>query len=176
MREKFYILKAMLLLMCLTMPVMRPASSHTFHTSLMRMEYNREEQSVEISLQVFAHDLENILSKRNGKRIRLDKTADAAKLTLAYLSEAINLKNKDGQVKTFSWIGMQSQADTVWLYVETKMPEGLEGAQVRNRIFFDLLHDQVNLVHVKFDGKKADLVFKRGEDFKAITETKREAK
>jgi hypothetical protein len=43
------------------------ASAHTFHTSLMRLEYNTKEQNVEISIQVFAHDLETILSKRAGK-------------------------------------------------------------------------------------------------------------
>jgi uncharacterized protein DUF6702 len=48
------------------------------------------------------------------------------------------------------------------------MPEGLRGAQIRNRIFFDLLDDQVNLVHIKYDDKKADLVFKPGDDFKPI--------
>jgi hypothetical protein len=174
MRNRLYILTGTLLLVALTcFPAEGGSARHTFHTSLMQAEYNEQEKSVEISIQVFAHDLENILSKRNGKRIRLDKTPDADKLTLAYLSEAVNLKNREGQLKTFSWVGMESQADAVWLYIETKMPEGLQGAQLRNRIFFDLLEDQVNLVHIKYEGKKADLVFKPGEGFKAIVETKR---
>jgi hypothetical protein len=138
------------------------------------MEYNEQEQTVEISVQVFAHDLENILSRRSNKRVRLDNTPGASDLTLAYLRDAVNLKNRDGQLKSFEWVGMEAKADTVWLYVEAKMPEGLEGAQMRNRIFFDLLDDQVNLVHIKYAGKKADLVFKPGEDFKAIAEVKRD--
>lgn len=152
------------------------APAHTFHTSLMQVEYNEKEQLVEISLQVFTHDLENVLSRRSGKNVRLDKTPQAPQLTLAYLNETINLKNRDGQVKTLSWVGMEPQADAVWLYVETKMSEGLDGAQVRNRIFFDLLDDQVNLVHIKHDEKKYDLVFKLGDDFKAITPTQRDVK
>lgn len=178
MRQKvYYILTGMLFIFAATSVVAgggnsNAAALHTFHTSLMNAEYNEQEKTLEISIQVFAHDLENILGKRSGKRVRLDRTPDAGALTLRYLSEAVNLKNREGELKPFSWVGMESQADAVWLYVETKMPEGLEGAHLRNRIFFDLLGDQVNLVHIKYEGKKADLVFKPGEDYKAIVATK----
>lgn len=152
------------------------APAHTFHTSLMQVEYNEKEQLVEISIQVFTHDLENILSRRNGKNVRLEKTPEAAQLTLVYLNEAVKLKNHDGGLKTLSWVGMEPEADAVWLYVEAKMPEGFEGGEVRNRILFDLFDDQVNLVHIKHGDKKYDLVFKPGDDFKAITPTKRDVK
>jgi hypothetical protein len=147
-------------------------AAHTFHTSLMEMDYNAETQSVEIAVQVFSHDLESVLTKRNGKSVRLDKTPNVAELTLAYLQSACTLKNREGQEKTFNWVGMEAKADAVWLYVETKMPEGLDGAEMRDRIFFEQLEDQVNLVHVKYNGKKADLVFKIGDEFKAIVEAK----
>lgn len=148
-----------------TSPVL---SAHTFHTSLMQMEYNPQEQLVEISVQVFSHDLETVLSRRNGKTVRLDRTAGVDKLVLSYLQDTINITNGDGQAKTLSWVGMEAKADAVWLYVEAKMPEGLAGAQVRNRILFDLLDDQVNIVHAKYDGRKADLVFKPGDGFKSL--------
>jgi hypothetical protein len=150
------------------------ASAHTFHTSLMNMEYNHQEQSLEITLQVFSHDLETILSKRNGKDIRLGKTPDAEALTFAYLTDTINLKNGAGETKTLNWVGMEQKADTAWLYFETKMPEGLNGAQLRNRLFFDFLEDQVNLVHLKDQDKKTDLVFKPGDGFKPLFEAAKE--
>lgn len=150
------------------LPVCR-APAHTFHTSLMQMEYNAQAQTVEIAVQVFTHDLENILTRRSGKRVRIDKTPAAPRLALDYVREAFVLKNRRDETKVFSWVGMEQTSDAVWLYIEAKMPEGLAGARLRNRIFFDLLDDQVNLVHVKFDGKKTDFVFKPGDDFKAIS-------
>lgn len=135
------------------------------------MEYDEQEKLVEISIEVFTNDLENILSRRSGNNVRLDKSTRVAQLALAYLNETIKLKNYDGHLKTFSWVGMEPRADTVWLYIETKMPEGFEGISIRNCVFFELFSDQVNRVHIKRDGKKADLVFKPGDDFKAITPT-----
>lgn len=148
--------------------VTNASPAHTFHTSLMQIEYNEEEQLLEVSLQVFTHDLVRVLSFRSGKNVILDETPETARLTLAYLNETINLKNQKGQLKTLSWVGMEIKADAVWIYVETKMPEGLDGMQVRDRIFFGALDDQVNRVHIKLDGKKYDLVFKPGDDFKPI--------
>ncbi len=169
MRLTCYNFATVLLLAALIVPSVTAAPVHTFHTSLMQAEFNEKSKSLEIAIQVFSHDLETVLSKRAGKRVRLDKSSDAPALVLAYLSEAVNIRNREGQVKAFTWVGMEAQADAVWIYIESKMPEGLEGAQIRNRIFFDLLDDQVNRVHLKYEGKKADLVFKRGEDFKAIS-------
>jgi hypothetical protein len=151
-------------------------AAHTYHASLMQMEFDEQENLVEISIQVFTNDLENILSRRSGKPVRLDKSTTVAQLALAYLNDAVSLKNREGQMMTLSWVGMETKTDTVWLYLETKMPEGLEGISVRNRIFFELFPDQVNRVHVKQGERKYDLVFKPGDDFKSITPTRGEVK
>lgn len=174
MRKRLYIVSlitALIWLPCIGTPA---ASAHTFHTSLMQLEYNEQEKTVEISIEVFAHDLEDVLSSRSGRHVMLDRTPDADKLALAYLQDTVTLKNGAGEIKALSWVGMESKADAVWLYVEAQMPEGLQGAQLRDGIFFELLDDQVNLVHVKHGSLKMDLVFKRGDEFKALIAQARE--
>ena len=158
----------LLMLLCAAAPPPPAATAHTFHTSLMSMEYNRQEQLVEISVRIFAHDLEAVLGRRSGKRVRLDRTPDVEGLTFAYVQDAVILKNGAGEAKPLAWVGMESKNDVAWLYFEAKMPEGLEGAQLRNRILFDLLDDQVNLVHLKDSEHKSDLVFKPGDGFKPL--------
>jgi hypothetical protein len=151
------------------------AAPHTFHTSLMSIEYNHQEQLLEISLQVYTHDLETILSKRaGGKDVRLDKTPNAESLVFAYLQETVTVKNNSGDIKPLAWVGMEPQTDKVWLYFESKLPEGTNGTQLRNRLFFDLLEDQINLVHLKDQDNKSDLVFKPGDTFKPLFDTAKE--
>lgn len=67
---------------------------------------------------------------------------------------------------------MKQETETTWIYVETKMSEGLSNASIQNKLFFELFSDQVNLVHLKFDDRKADLTFKPGDGFKAIPNKK----
>lgn len=145
------------------------AAAHTFHTSLTRMDYNAKDQTVEITIQVFAHDLETAVEKRAGKRINLDKSKDAAKFILEYLNDRFALKNKAGETKKLAWVGKEQSADSVWLYVETESTEGLENSSLENRLFFELHDDQVNLVTFRAAGKKQDFAFKPGDSAKQIT-------
>jgi hypothetical protein len=144
------------------------AEAHRFHTTLTRIDYNTTEKTAEITVQIFTHDLEEILEKRTGNRVTLDKTPNADKLVFAYFNETWILKNKRGVKKTLKFIGIEQETDVVRLYAETKMPEGLEGATMQNRMFFDSFDDQVNLVIAKSGDKKADLIFKAGDSFKSL--------
>ncbi len=175
MNTRRRLLITLLLLLCACVAPLPRAAAHTFHTSLMSMEYNRQEQLLEISVQVFTHDLESILTRRQRRSVRLDKTPDAAALTFAYLQEAVNLKNAAGETKPLTWVGMEAKAKSTMLYFEIKLPEGLDGAQLRNRLFFDLLDDQVNISHLKDAGKKHTLVFKPGDAFKPLQATSTQA-
>ena len=144
------------------------AAAHTFHTSLTRMDYNAEEKTLEITIQVFAHDLETAIEKRVGKRVNLEKSPDATKFILDYLNDGFTLKNRNGEMQKLAWVGKEQSADSIWLYVEAKSPEGLENASLENRLFFELHKDQVNLVTCRIAGNKQDFAFKPGDGAKKI--------
>lgn len=144
------------------------ALAHKFHESLSQLEYNEQARTVELSLRLFADDLEESLSRRAGKKVRIDKTENADALALAYVQDAFELINRDGERKRFRWVGMEVKVDVVWVYVETEMPEGLGAARLRNRIFFDLFDDQVNRINLKAGAARSSLVFKPGDQLKPL--------
>ena len=144
------------------------ASAHKFHLSFTQIAYNAQAKMVEITMRVFADDLESALSQRSGKAIKLNHK-DAATLVAAYLRETLELKGRNGQVKKLTWIGMEPKADVVFLYLKAKMPDGIAGAQLRQRVFFELFEDQVNQVLLKSGSAKSSLEFKRGDGFKALS-------
>jgi hypothetical protein len=142
--------------------------SHTYHTSLTRIDYNADQKLFEISIQLFTHDLQPLLEKRKGSRIDLEKTPGVDKLILDYLNENFILSNKSGEMKKFKWVGMETDIDAVWVYLETPSTESPEGFNLQNTIFFESFAEQANLVVCYFADKKADLVFKAGDRIKAI--------
>lgn len=81
------------------LPLTLTTSAHTFHTSLTRVEYNKQEELVEITIQLFTHDLIKTLRRRTGRNIVPDKTKDIEKLTLDYVRERFILKNGKGEIK-----------------------------------------------------------------------------
>src|SRR5215210_7532878 len=144
------------------------AAPHKYYTSLARVEYNAEAGSVEISLRVFADDIELALTRRAGRKVSLDRTKDADRLVLAYLRDTFELKNRDGEAKALKWVGMELRAGVAWLYVEAEMPEGLAGARLRDHVLFELFAEQVNTVSVRYQGAQADLVFARGDGERVV--------
>jgi hypothetical protein len=146
--------------------------AHRYHTSLTRIDYNEREKLLEISIQVFMHDLVPTLEQKAKKRIDLEQTPDVDNLILDYLAENFVFKNKSGEVQRLNWVGKEIDADSVWLYVEIPWNENPEGSFLQNTLFFEAFPEQTNLVIMRYGGKKADLLFKAGDRFKEITETK----
>jgi hypothetical protein len=144
-------------------------AAHRYHTSLTRMDYNASEKLVEITIQLFTHDLVPVLEKRTKKTIDLEKTSDTDKILLEYLSENFVLKNKKGEAQKLNWVGKEIETDTAYVYVEIPFAETPEGATLQNTIFFESFVEQTNLVNARFEGKKADLLFVAGDKFKEIS-------
>lgn len=143
-------------------------SRHTYHTTLTRINYNAKAKLVEISLQLFTHDLTPTLERRTKTLIDYDKTADIDKLIFDYLNEKFVLKDKNGAVQKLTWVGKEVKTDTVYVYVETETAADLENFNLQNTLFFESFPEQTNLVVVRWNDKKADLLFKAGDKFKEL--------
>jgi hypothetical protein len=158
----------LLILSLMVCGIIAPAArAHKYHTSVTRIEYNEREAGAEITIQTFRDDLEDILTKRAGRRVSLEVNRETQRLVFDYLKSALELKRTDGS-SDLQWVGMEVKGETVLLYVLSKMPEGLSRASLRHALLFDLFEDQVNIVNV-FDGdKKSSLVFKRGDGARQI--------
>jgi hypothetical protein len=164
------LLKLFIFLMILSQTMLSaPSGSHTFHTSLTRMDYNAKDKTVEISIQLFTHDLTTVLEKQNKKNIDLEDTPDIDALILKYLEANFILKNKSGEIQKIKFVGKEIQAETTYIYLEIASAESLEGYNFSNTIFFESYEKQVNLAVINFgDNKKADLYFKVGDKEKTI--------
>lgn len=143
--------------------------AHTFHTSLTRMDYNAKEKLVEISIQLFTHDLVPALERFAKKNVDLEKTPDIDKLILKYLDENFILKDGRGETKKLVWVGKEHKVETTYVYVEIPLSENFDGYALRNTIFFETFQKQANLVVARFNEKKVDLIYNVGDGEKLIS-------
>jgi len=143
-------------------------SFHTYHTSLTRIKYESKKNLVEISAQLFTHDLTPTLERRAKKQIDYEKTPDIDKIIFDYFNEKLVLKDKSGAAKKLVFVGKEVEVDTVYVYVETESLEDLENFTLQNTLFFESFPEQTNLVTIRYGEKKADLLFKVGDGFKEI--------
>jgi uncharacterized protein DUF6702 len=158
---------------CDPQSAIRNPNSHKIHVSVTNLEFSRPRQTVEIVIRVFSDDLENALSRRANRAVKIDpatagKDRQVVELVMAYLRSSFELKNKAGRTVALSWNGIEGQPDMFWIFVKGRAPGGLEGAQLRNKIFCELFDDQVNIVNAKHQGKQLGLMFESKDDFKIL--------
>ena len=146
---------------------------HTYHTSLTRIDYDEKEKLVEISIQMFPHDLIPVLEKLTKKNIDLEGKSDIDDIIIKYLNENFTLKDKNGEIKKLVWVGKELQADTIFVYVQIPLEKDFDGFELQNTLFFESFPEQTNLVIARAKEKKTDLLFKVGDKVKEIKLTDR---
>jgi hypothetical protein len=151
------------------------ALAHKFHASITQMDYDDKSKSVKVVTRFFVDDFETAISQHAKRSVKFNtpqalKDKANADAVLAYVRERFELKSRAGAPVRFTWVGMEVQADMIWVYFEGKLPGGLAGAQVRNRLLHELFADQVNIVNFKFDGKQTGAMFNVQDGFKAVPE------
>lgn len=142
---------------------------HTYHASLTRIDYNAKEKAAEVSIQLFTHDLVPVLEKFSGRRVDLEKTPDIDKTILSYLSSTFVFRDGRGRRQDLMWVGKEVDVDSVYVFVQVPLPDGLESTSLQNSIFLETFPKQANLVIARLEKRKCDLVFVRGDTYKVLS-------
>lgn len=142
--------------------------AHDFHASFAILERSADGSIVEVSLRVFADDLEGALSARTGRPVTIGLTPDVDALISAYVAETLELRSSESVALALTWVGKEARVDSVWIYLETPAVS-LDGLRLRNRVLHERFADQVNLVQLREGRRQAMLNFRKGDDLKGVT-------
>ena len=135
--------------------------AHPFHATYAEVDWNREKKVLEIALRVQPEDLERVLRAKTGRRIDIEKTKDVDKLIRHYLAEVFVVLPREDKAKSIRWIGKEVSTKETWLYFEIVRPQGIENVKLLNRIFLEILPDQVNTVRVRHGKQRTTIRFNR---------------
>jgi hypothetical protein len=126
--------------------------AHPIHTTLTQITWDPGARMAEVTVRVFADDLEAAERGTGG---------DAA--AFAFVRSALLLADRGGRPLPLAWKGQRRTGDVVWIEVLARAPEGMAGMQVLARMLADRYADQVNIVQVDYGGERRSLLFVRGD-------------
>jgi|AntRauTorckE5430_2_1112549.scaffolds.fasta_scaffold07698_2 myo-inositol catabolism protein IolC len=164
---------AILSLLLLWLPGAQVNEAHDFHVSKCLMEYDPEEQSLQMSMHIFLDDLELALSKRGQEQLFLctpRETAEAEAQVEAYLRDHFKL-TINGELRTFKYWGKEISDDlsAVWCYLEVDNLQEINELELTYRILFDTYGDQKNLASLTLPGQEPGMLFFQvGDETKGI--------
>ena len=153
--------------LCLHPPIDAP--KHEYHVSFAEIEYNTKSKAFEVILRVFIDDFEKALGSTSGKTEVLDESNKHHALIMKYLSQHFYILNRRGKKKKMTLIGKEFKVDAMWLYIEIPYRESLRKAKFNNSILMEHFDDQVNIVNLKYRGKKESFIFRKNNTNGAIT-------
>ncbi|WKN29875.1 hypothetical protein PZB74_12960 [Porifericola rhodea] len=134
-------------------------SFHPFHVSVMSVHHAADENSLQITLKIFADDLEEALNNKQFRKegapfvdvLNPDNPQQLDQQIEQYLRKHIELK-VNGKVAKASYLGKEMEDLAMWCYFEVKDVEELNSLSVSNSLLTEIFDDQINIVHANTNG------------------------
>lgn len=151
--------------LALHLMIMAPAVDlHPIYISLGLIDYNTEEQTLDITLKVFTDDLQDAIQKyanREDLYIGYDDELPAVDSTIsAYMNTVIQFR-PDGKEREMAYLGKEIELDVTWCYFRVYEVADLEKLETTCSLFTELFATQSTLMHVKRNGEEKSMLFKR---------------
>ena len=131
------------------------SSFHPFHVSVCDMEYDTDSRALQITYHIFLDDLEDALKKKYDSRLDIINPRDEQQRDLwveSYLMEHFRVE-VNGKPQEGNYLGHELEEGAMFCYIEIEGVKRLKSLKVSSTILTEIFDDQVNLVHVKVDGR-----------------------
>jgi hypothetical protein len=130
-------------------------TKHEYYVSVTNIEHAKEQESVQIISQVFIDDFERLIRERYDETITLAED-DEPELVDEYMKRYLEDKLKisiNGKAYKFNFIGKEYKEDITYCYLEIENIKNIKSISVINRILFDILPEQQNIVRLKLNDR-----------------------
>lgn len=128
------------------------AQYHAFYVSVCEIYHNPKNLTLEISMKIFADDLELAIQKSGKEDFTILENSNKVEVESEiekYLEDKLVIDvNSKTTHKTL--IGYELENDALICYVEIKGVKDLKHIKIRNSIITEVYADQINLTHLQY--------------------------
>jgi len=139
------------------------SNAHPFYVSICQIDFNEQNQSLEISVKIFVDDLIVGLSEEGHNKLYIGETREDAhtdEYIYDYLKKSIRLKVNDKDVEA-AFVGKELETDVVWTYMEIGNIADLKNIEVDCNLLTDVFSDQSNIIQVNKNGEIKNLLLSK---------------
>ena len=134
-------------------------SLHPFHVSVMSVHHSADENSLQITLKLFADDLEEAMNQEGFRKedqpyIDVLNPKDEQRLNAyieQYIHENLDIEVNGKEVDAY-FLGKEMEDMAMWCYLEVQGVEEIERIKVQSSIMTEVFDDQINIVHINYQG------------------------
>ena len=129
---------------------------HPFFISVVEIEHNAKEASIEISARTYTDDLEKMIQKEFNVKLDLNQ-ANQKELANKYITQYMQRKlalSTNGLKYKIDFVGYEIQKESTWSYFEIKEVKQLKQLNVFCELLFGIDPNQINIIHVTSGGQR----------------------
>lgn len=126
------------------------SSAHPYYLSLCLIDFNQQEQSLEISVKIFTDDLILALSEQGHDKLFLGEEKEdpqAKEYICNYIKQKLNFRINTNEVQ-LNFVGKENEKDVVWTYFIINNVKSLNEFEVECNLLTDVIENQSNVVQV----------------------------
>lgn len=125
---------------------------HDIHVSVIDIIEKTDDSQLEVSVRIFYDDLLNAVGLQVGEELPEDYTG-SDDLIEKFISKHLSISINGDQVP-MEYLESVSYPPAVWTTFKIELSDPISEIEVSNSILIDLFDDQVNMVNLKYKGKK----------------------
>lgn len=129
---------------------------HTTHTEIVE----RGPGEAGITIRAFTDDLHRAVGAPGGA------VTDSA--LAQYVRRTLEIRSAGGAPARLRWEGTRIDGDATLLRLGATIPGGLRGMRLRQAMQVELFPDQVNVVQVRYAGRRVSLLFTPGDGARPV--------
>ncbi|NVK28453.1 MAG: hypothetical protein HWE14_10445 [Flavobacteriia bacterium] len=133
---------------------------HEYYVSVGEMSLNPTSNQLEIAIRIFTDDLEYALAQAGHEGLDVVNDPSSAEHVSDYILEKFRLWNDEGREINLFYVGMEGDAEGVFVYLETKVKNGLPNeVQIRHAVLMESFPAQINILHYSHPDNPTSLRF-----------------
>lgn len=134
----------------------KPANDHPFHVSVIEINHNASEKTLEISCKIFTDDFEKTLARNYNAKVDLINPPNKSamdSLVKKYIFSHLSIK-VNGRPVALSYVGFENENEAAYGYVEVDNVSSVSNISINTNVMYDQFDDQMNILHVTVGGNR----------------------
>src|SRR6266511_1262639 len=130
-----------------TLPASQKEISHPFYISVVEINHNAADKTLEISCKIFTNDFETTLEKNYKSKVDLSNPKDkpeVGKWISDYIKKHLSIK-ADSKNVNFSYLGFEKEEEATYSYFQVDDVASIKKIDVTNSILHDFSDQQINI-------------------------------
>ena len=127
---------------------------HPIHVSTTNIEYNKQDNKVEVICTIFTDDFEAALVKQYNRKTDLSKAEMHAAMDLLvknYIAGHLQIKISPSALP-LNYLGFEINKEATDVYFESDVIPAVKKIDVDDSLLHNLFDDQINIVHITVNG------------------------